>query len=156
MGTSHEQSATEASAGACANSLRFDDMAALTGCGIDFATACAAPTGALRSARRSYPAQACESEMLWKALGAPASAKLLASSASDCRVGLQQCQSPVIGDGLWEMRRELAVRLPVRSRKQLPGLLRPHCQQSPAALLQSALAAESAQATVTDSPSCQV
>ena len=40
------------------NSLRFDDMAALTGCGIDFATACAAPKRALRSARRSYPAGA--------------------------------------------------------------------------------------------------
>ena len=51
---------------------------------------------------------------------------------------------------------ELAVRLPVRSKKQLPRLLGHRCQQSPAALVQSALAAESAQATVTGSPSCQV
>ena len=44
------------------NSLRFDDMAALTGCEIDFATACAAPDRALRTARRSYPAGAFGSE----------------------------------------------------------------------------------------------
>ena len=57
------QKTAGASAGAPMNSLRFDDMAALTGWGIDFATACAVPNRALRTVWRSYPAGAFGSEV---------------------------------------------------------------------------------------------